>query len=208
MNYMKKTLFLISLSIFISSEIIAQSDFSVAYTLGAGLTSLQGDLITDEAESQINLVVAVHIEKSLNENFFLRSGVDFGRKSIEIEGFTVFSQSDINLDSSESLKASVDALSVPFMIGYKSTGELKVIAAAGPYVSLLLRPENVIAKTFEFGASFNLGLEYALGKGALRLEVSEVLGISDINNSQLDIAGDAITTNRLGINFGYVMPIN
>jgi len=184
----------------------AQDAFNLSFNAGAGISTFRGDAIPDDFDSPVNFIIGVNLEKNLSNNIFLRTGLNYGKKAIEFD-VSFFDPSDFDpIIRPTTRESSIETLSLPVLIGYKSNGQLKFIADAGPFISVIISEDNILAKSTDFGINASAGLEYNLnGSGAIRLEIVEELGLSDINDSQLDIQSNTIRTNRLSLQVGYVI---
>lgn len=184
----------------------AQNNYNLSLQGGVGYSNFRGDPISPEAEPQLNFVAGINVEKNLSSNLFIRTGLNYGKKAIETDvSFLILSDFDPILRPTI-IETAIETLSLPVLLGYRSNGSIKVIASAGPFFSFVFNNENIISKSIDAGIMGTIGLEYGLGKGALRLEIIEELGLSNINDSQLDTqVNDDIRTNRLGIQLGYVI---
>lgn len=201
---MEKTLLLLALTLLLTTSTFAQSDYSIGFSVGAGLTSFRGDNFPDNADANIEPIFGVNVEKQMENGTFFRSGLSYGNKSVDIPNifFDSNDPSDPRFDST--VDVSISTLTVPLHFGYKGSGDLAFVVSGGPFFSYILNSENILSKKLDFGIGAAIGAEYKIGvSNALRLELTEELGLGDIGNSRLNPT--AIKTNRIGINLSYIL---
>ncbi len=144
----------------------------------------------------------VVIEYGINDWLALKSGMYYSAKGKKI------GQTEIS-DTKDSEKYKY--LSVPLKAKFSSTSGLglkkgeKVFFATGPYLAYLLDSKRVLGdsdmdikdetKNFDFGMSFELGIEIPVKSNALQFSINYDMGLSSIIDYDTDLRNKAASIN-------------
>ena len=184
----------------------AQSDFTIGFTLGGGFGDFRGEFIPDDIKSQLSIVYGMEIQKNFGDHMYLRSGISYGKKEVEFATFIPLSDFDIIQSSRQSIN--ISTITIPVYLGYRSTGDFRFHANAGPFISFITDEENILVKSFDYGIGVSLGIEYTLSSsGIIRFEILNELGLADISDSIIEVENNTINTNRFGAYITYLIQL-
>ncbi len=200
---MKNLLF--GVLVIVSFQAFGQHTVDIGIQVGTGAGDFRGDGIAEEASSKISPLFGAFIEKKLATTNFIRAHVQYGEKKISFRDFVITTSDPGSPRPLSTFKTSVTAASISFLGGYKSEGSLQFLVAVGPYFAYHTKFQNIVATNVDYGLHGTIGLAYNLGAmGALRAELSDELGLANINNFNV-IDDPAIRTNRIAASIAYVI---
>jgi len=195
---------IIILTILLSSLSYAQNDIKFGINGGATFSSIRGNEAADESKSSLDFLIGVTVDYPINEKLSIKTNLNYERKSVNVESFSV---ENVNIRSTYSY------ITLPVLLKYNFDS---FYINGGPFVGFLINANSKSddgGPDFEFtdlnrnidaGVSLGIGKRIDLSNNYLDIEIRNNLGL--VNISEVEVLNDGtIKTNSLNLILTYYL---